>query len=128
MSQNNISKFDADVAAFCETESDDSLSVLIEIVLPQSMIRFPSPRPGKTPAAEFPQFSQVADPDEVQARVDSAREALGAILDSNLNWLRAPQVFVADATREELASVAQQDFVRRISLNRPLKQVGHTNG
>ena len=114
-------KLDAEVAAFRRDPGDGRLSVLVEIDLPASKIDFPGLRPGVRPGPGEGRFSEIADPDEIEARVGAARAALEAILGKTPNWIGAAQVFVIDASADDLARIAELPAVRRVTRNRPLR-------
>jgi hypothetical protein len=102
--------------------SDEPTSVLVELDIPSQVIDFekqPGPEGQRAAIRVKPESSEQQAQNE--AKIKAAREFLISVLGETPQWLRSARAFVAQATPDQLRTIALSPLIRAIRLNRRLE-------
>ena len=109
---------DAALKRLAEEKSPESVSVLVELDLPQQEVEV-RVREGKRSMRMRPDAGQ--DQAASEAKVTEVKRFLEEVTGHKVIYLRAAKAFVAEATGEQLREVSRSPLVRAIHPNRRLR-------
>lgn len=113
----------AELRRLAAEDSDEPVSVLIELNLPQRRVTVSKVNQGgvtiNVPTCVEPET--LKEREQAERRIAEASSFLTELLGTSPRWLRSAGTFVARVTPEQLRTIAGSPMVKAIWLNRELR-------
>jgi hypothetical protein len=112
---------DQQLREFAEKGSDEPVSVIIELDVPELRVEYKRESEGERSASPRRVVSAEGDGAAVEKTASDAKAFLEQVLDEPPVYLRSARAFVATVRGPELREIASRPFTKRVEPNRSLK-------